>query len=178
MMAPCSSPEVGAPRIYALLVVGAIVAILAIFAVWTARQLLQKDNWDQTTQAMIADDGDPHARSPRTSSTRSTTTRTRREAAGRAAPRLQALAAPAAGALREPAVRAVDKLLDSPRLQALWTKAATLTHDQFIASSRTRAGRSRENGERGRARRAADPRAGGHQLGLPINGSRLPEGAA
>src|SRR3954468_21238776 len=42
--------------IYALLVSGAIVAILAIFAVWTARQLLEKDNWDQTTQALIADE--------------------------------------------------------------------------------------------------------------------------
>jgi hypothetical protein len=162
--------------VYALLASGAIVAILAIFAVWTARQLLEKDNWDQTTQALIADDAvhsalavylvdqvydnaDPAAKL--------------REALP---PRLQGLAAPAAGALREPAVRAVEKLLDAPRLQAHWAKAAELTHDQFIALVNNESRAIRENGDAV----VLDVRPliaqVGTQLGLPIDGSRLPEG--
>ena len=45
---------------------------------------------------------------------------------------LQQLAAPAAGALREPATKAVEYLLAQPRFQALFVQASTLAHQQLV----------------------------------------------
>lgn len=162
--------------IYALLASATIVAVLAIFAVWTARQLLQERNWNQTTQALIADEAvhaalatylvdqvyenaDPAARL-------------------RAAlpPRLAPLAGPAVGALREPAVRAVERLLDSPRLQALWNKAASLTHAQFIALVNDESRFVTQSGDAVVLDLRPLVAAVGDRLGLPIDGSRLPQG--
>ncbi|UGS36875.1 hypothetical protein DSM104329_03286 [Capillimicrobium parvum] len=163
--------------IYGLLVAGAIVAILAIFAVWTARQLLEKDNWDQTTQALIADDSIHTALATYLVDQVYTNADPAAKLRDALPPRLQPLAAPAAGALREPAVRAVEKLLDAPRLQVLWAKAASITHDQFIALVNNESRAIRENGDAV----VLDVRPlialVGDQLGLPIDGSRLPESA-
>ena len=45
---------------------------------------------------------------------------------------LQQLAAPAAGALREPATKAVEYLLAQPRFQQLFVQASTLAHQQLV----------------------------------------------
>jgi hypothetical protein len=94
-------------------------------------------------------------------------------------PRLDRLAAPAVGALREPLTQSVERLLASPPVQKAWNRAASLTHQQFINLVE----------ERGKALRT--PNGGGvvldlkvvlveigQKLGLPITGERLPENAA
>lgn len=118
--------------IWTAVIAGAIVAVLAIFAIWTARQLLNDANWTKTNSALIAD---PHVQTVLAdylvdqlyANTDLTAT-----VSSVLPPRLQALAKPAAGALREPLTRAVKRLLSGPRFQALWAKAAELTHQQFI----------------------------------------------
>jgi len=162
--------------IYALLVSGAIVAVLAVFAVWTARQLLQEENWDQTTQALIADDAINTALATYLVDQVYENADPAAQLRSALPPRLQALAAPAVGALREPAVRAVERLLESPRLQELWTKAASVTHDQFIALVDDKSKAITRNGDAV----VLDVRpliaAVGDRLGVPVDGSRLPEG--
>ena len=164
--------------IWALLVTGAVAAVLTIFAVWAARQLLDEGRWHDTTTALVAD--------PAVQSALATylvdqlyenadPTATLQDALP---PGLQGLAAPAAGALREPLVRAVERMLASPAFQGLWDKAATLTHQQFINLVE----------ERGTALRT--PQGGGvvldlkallvqvgQRLGLPLTGDRLPADA-
>jgi hypothetical protein len=163
--------------IYALLVAGAIVAVLAIFSVWTARQLLQKDNWDQTTQAFIADEAIHTALATYLVDQVYEHADPAAKLQSALPPRLQALAAPAAGALREPAVRAVEKLLDAPRFQALWNTAASVTHDQFIALVNDESRFVTRNGNALVLDLRPIISQAGDRLGLPIDGSRLPEGA-
>lgn len=165
--------------IWSLLIAGGVAAVLTIFAVWAARQLLDEDRWHDTTTALVADpavqtalatylvdqiyeNADPAA--------------TLQDALP---PALQGLAAPAAGALRDPLVRAVQRILASAAIQGLWDTAATLTHQQFVNLVE----------ERGTALRT--PQGGGvvldlkallvqvaQRLGLPLTGDRLPEDAA
>jgi hypothetical protein len=132
MMAPVTLSRRRRIGIWSAVVAGAIVAVLAIFAIWTARQLLNESNWTKTNSALI---GDPavqdvladylvdqlYANADLTATVQSVLP-----------PRLDALAAPAAGALREPLTRAVKRLLAGPRFQALWGTAAELTHRQFM----------------------------------------------
>jgi hypothetical protein len=94
-------------------------------------------------------------------------------------PRLDKLAKPAVGALREPLTEAVQRLLASPPVQEAWNRAAALTHQQFINLVE----------ERGKALRTPDGGGVvldlkvvlvqiGQKLGLPITGDRLPADAA
>jgi hypothetical protein len=46
---------------------------------------------------------------------------------------LQGLAGPIAGALRQPAVEAVDRFLQRPRVQAAWEQINRITHEELIA---------------------------------------------
>jgi hypothetical protein len=115
MMAPMQLPRGRRVAIYALLVAGAIVAVLAIFSVWTARQLLQEESWDETTQAFIADEAIHTALATYLVDQVYENADPAAKLQAALPPRLQPLAAPAAGALREPAVRAVQRLLDAPR---------------------------------------------------------------
>ena len=47
-------------------------------------------------------------------------------------PNLKGLAAPLAGALRAPTTRAVDRLLQSPRVQQAWVNANAIAHQKLI----------------------------------------------
>jgi len=165
--------------IWSLLVAGGIAAILTIFSVWAARQLLDEDRWHDTTTALVAD--------PAVQTALATflvdqlyenvdLTATLQEALP---PRLDRIAGPAVGALRQPLTEGVQRLLASAPVQELWDKAAALTHQQFINLVE----------ERGKALRT--PNGGGvvldlkvllvaigQRLGLPITGERLPENAA
>jgi hypothetical protein len=162
--------------IYSLLVSGAIVAVLAIFSVWTARQLLQEESWDETTQAFIADEAIHTALATYLVDQVYENADPAAKLQAALPPRLQPLAAPAAGALREPAVRAVQRLLDAPRLQALWNQAASVTHDQFIALVNNESRFVTRSGNAVVLDLRPLLSAVGDRLGLPIDGSRLPQG--
>jgi hypothetical protein len=165
--------------IWSLLIAGGITAVLTIFAVWAARQLLDEDRWTDTTTALVA--------SPAVQSALSTflvdqlyeNIDLSGELEAVLPPRLDALAKPAVGALREPLTEAVQRLLASPPVQEAWNRAAALTHQQFINLVE----------ERGKALRTPDGGGVvldlkvvlvqiGQRLGLPITGDRLPADAA
>jgi hypothetical protein len=164
--------------IWALLVAGGIAAVLTIFSVWAARQLLDEDRWDDTTTALVADPAVQTALANYLVDQLYDNV----DLSGRLQqvlpPRLDPLAGPATGALRDPLTNAVQRLLASPPVQNAWNKAASLTHQQFINLVE----------ERGKALRT--PNGGGvvldlkvllveigQKLGLPITGERLPAGA-
>lgn len=164
--------------IWSFVVAGAIFAVLAIFAVWTARQLLDESNWTKTSSALIADPAVQTAVAGYLVDELYANADLKGTVASVLPSRLGALAAPAVGALREPLTHAIERLLRGPRFQALWNTAVTLTHRQFINLI----------DERGKVLRT--PGGGGvvldlrpiltqlsAQLGLPLSGSRL-EGTA
>ncbi len=164
--------------IWSLLVAGTIAAVLAIFAVWTARQLLDEDNFEQTTTELIADPAIQTAIATFVVDQLYENVDLPAELQRVLPPRLDALAAPAAGALHDPLTRAVERLLRGPRVQALWADAVRITHQQFVNLVEER-GKALRTPEGGGVVLDLRPLVGaiGQRLGLPITGERLPESA-
>jgi hypothetical protein len=165
--------------IWSLLIAGGITAVLTIFAVWAARQLLDEDRWTDTTTALVASPAVQSALSNYLVDQLYENVDLSGELAAVLPPRLDALAKPAVGALREPLTEAVQRLLASAPVQEAWDRAAALTHQQFINLVE----------ERGKALRTPDGGGVvldlkvvlvqiGQRLGLPITGDRLPADAA
>ena len=113
--------------------VASVLAIVAIFALWANRQLLDTDNWTETSSELLENDDirgqvavflvdqlyanvDVQARL--------------REALP---PRADALAGPAASGLQDLAQQGIDGLLQRPRAQALWEQANRRAHQRLLA---------------------------------------------
>jgi hypothetical protein len=119
--------------VLALVVVASLTGVLAIFALWANRQLLNTDNWATTSSELLEND------------------EIRGQVAGFLADELYAnvnveaqlrqvlpppaagLAGPAAGGLKQLAERGVDGLLTRPLPQELWEQANRRTHQQVLA---------------------------------------------
>jgi hypothetical protein len=165
--------------IWSLLIAGGITAVLTIFAVWAARQLLDEERWNDTTTALVASPAVQSALATYLVDQLYENVDLSAELQEVLPPRLDALAKPAVGALREPLTESVQRLLASAPVQEAWDKAASLTHQQFINLVE----------ERGTALRTPDGGGVvldlkavlveiGQKLGLPVTGERLPADAA
>jgi hypothetical protein len=115
-----------------LLAVSAVLAALSIFAVWANRQVLDADNWADTSSAML----DNSAIRTQLSGYLVDEVYANVDVAGQLGaalpPRLKPLAGPATGALRDFAQRTTDRALGRPRIQTAWEEANRLTAQQFI----------------------------------------------
>ena len=115
-----------------LIVVGSLLAFLAIFAVWANRQLLDTDNWTDTSSQLLEDDavkeqlsiflvGQLYANV---------------DVAGRIEavlpPRAAPLAGTVAGGLKGALEEGVERLLARPRAQQLWEDANRAAHTRFL----------------------------------------------
>ena len=109
-----------------------VLLVVGIFAIWANRLLFSPDNWSNTSTQLLQD-----------SNVRSTTANylvdqlyANVDVAGlikQGLPtQLQALAAPAAGALRNAAVQGAELALSRPRVQALWAQANRAADQTFI----------------------------------------------
>jgi hypothetical protein len=144
---PASGPAAEAPtdagdrvvlprgRRYAVrgLLVGAtVLAVVAIFAVWADRQVLDADNWADTSSQML----DNSAIRTQVSGYLVDEVYANVDVAGevsRALPRrLKPLAGPATSGLRDLAQRTTSRALGRPRIQEAWKEANRLTAQQFI----------------------------------------------
>jgi hypothetical protein len=115
-----------------LITIGSVLALLAIFAVWANRQLLDTDNWTETSSELLENDeirgqlaiflvGELYANVD-----------VQAELEQGFPPQLQALAGPAAGTLQDLGVRGVDALLARPRAQAAWEEANRRAHRRLL----------------------------------------------
>src|SRR4051812_17969204 len=111
-----------------LVVLASLVAFLAIFAIWANRQLLNTDNWTAASSKLLAN---PVIRN-QVGDYLVDQVYANVDVAGelRAAlpPRLQPLAAPAAGGLRNLAETQVKKMLARPRAQLAWENSNRQAH--------------------------------------------------
>jgi Short C-terminal domain len=125
-------PRVSRTVALVLIVVASLLGLLAIFAVWANRQLLNTENWTETSSELIENRairnqvggflvdelyGNVDVQG------------TLQEALP---PRLDPLAGPAAGGLKELAERGAKELLSRPRPQALWVEANRRAHTRFL----------------------------------------------
>jgi hypothetical protein len=118
--------------IRALLCGATVLAVLAIFAVWANRQVLNADNWANTSAAMLDNSeirtqvsgylvDEVYANADVTT-----------QIAAALPPRLKPLAGPATSGLRDLAQKTTNRALGRPRLQEVWKQANRVTAQQFI----------------------------------------------
>jgi Short C-terminal domain len=115
-----------------LISVGSVLAFLAIFAIWANRQLLDTDNWTETSTQLLEDDEIRSQLSIYLVDQLYANVDVPAELAQAFPPRLQPLAGPAAGALQDLGVRGVNTLLERPRAQALWEQANRRSHTRLL----------------------------------------------
>jgi hypothetical protein len=115
-----------------LLVLATLLWTVGIVAVWAQRQLLDTQNWVQTSDRLLANEEIRDALSTailqRVYASAPVETRLRETLP----PNLQPLAGPLAAALREVANRSAPKVLGSAAAQTAWEKANRTAHRQLL----------------------------------------------
>ena len=117
----------------ALLAVATLLAVLAIVSVWADRQLLNADDWADTSTALLEDPAVQTAVAGYLVDQVYANVDVSGELASALPPRLKPLAGPAAGGLRNVAQDVTEKALGRPRVQQAWRTANQLAAERFIA---------------------------------------------
>lgn len=115
-----------------LIGLAALLTVVALLGAWVDRQLLNTDDWVDTSTALLRDETirDPLADAIAAQvADGSRATALLEEVLP---PRLQPLAPQAGALVREAAQRATERLLDAPKVQALWVDANRVTHEQLV----------------------------------------------
>lgn len=115
-----------------LVVIASVLAILSIFALWANRQLLNTDNWVESSSEILEDDAVQEQLSIFLVDQLYANVNVQARLEEALPPRADALAAPAAGGLRGVLENAVDELLDRPRAQEAWESINRATHETFL----------------------------------------------
>jgi putative oligomerization/nucleic acid binding protein len=115
-----------------LLVVATILTILAVFAIWANRQILNANNWGNTSTALLASAEIRTQLSTFIVDQVYANVNVTGEVQSALPPRLKPLAGPAANGLRELAENRMNRLLQRPRIQEAWRAANEVTAQQFI----------------------------------------------
>jgi hypothetical protein len=133
-----STPEAGSPdrqhrgTVYALLAVASLLAFLAVFAIWANRQALESDTWTETSTELLEDPEIRQAVAGFMVDELFATVDVEAELAQALPPRLQPLAGPAAGGIRQLADDLANEALQRPRVQKLWEEANRNAHETFV----------------------------------------------
>jgi len=129
---PARLPRGRRYAIRALLILATILTILAIFAIWANRQVLDSNNWADTSTSLLQN----HEIRAQLSTFLVDQVYSNVDVTGEvqsALPtRLKPLAGPAANGLRELAETRMNRLLQRPRIQEAWRTANQVTAQQFI----------------------------------------------
>jgi hypothetical protein len=115
-----------------LVVVATVLAVVAIFAVWANRQLLNTDNWTETSSALLENEDIREQISIFLVDELYANTDVEARLREALPPRADALAGPAASGLRDLAQQGVDGLLERPRPQEFWEQANRRAHERFL----------------------------------------------
>jgi uncharacterized membrane protein len=115
-----------------LLIVGTLIALLAIFSVWINRQALNTDNWVNTSTKLLEDKEIQSQMSTFLVNQLYTNVDVEAELEKRLPPQAKALAGPAAGGLRQLAQKASERALASPPFQAIWAEANRAAHEALL----------------------------------------------
>jgi len=109
-----------------------LLGIVAIFAVWANRQLLDTGYWTSTSTKLIESPPIREEVAVYLTDQLYTNVNVTKELRSRLPSQVKPLAAPAAGALRDLIEKAIVLLLERPRVQELWIKANKITHAAFV----------------------------------------------
>lgn len=115
-----------------LIGVATVLGIVAIFAVWANRQLLDTGYWTRTNAKLIESPPIREAVSGYLTEQLYANVDVAGELKKGLPSELQPLAAPAAGALKDVVQKGINLLLERPQVQELWRKANQVTHAEFV----------------------------------------------
>jgi hypothetical protein len=119
--------------VLALIVVGSLIAFLAVFALWAKRQLLETDTWTNTSTELLEDPEIRTTVADYAVDTLFTNVPVEAELQQALPPRAAPAAGPIAGALRQLANNLANRALESPRVQQLWEEANREAQQTLVA---------------------------------------------
>jgi hypothetical protein len=155
-----------------------LLAVLAIFAVWANRQLLNPDNWANTSTKLLQDPGIRTATSNYLVGQLFAGNDVSATLKARLPAQLQPLAEPLSGALQSGAVAGAERALASPRVQALWKQANRAADQSLVAIVNGGKGALHVAGGEVTLDLASIVRDLTNRLGLPDLASKLPPSVA
>jgi hypothetical protein len=118
--------------IWALIVVASLIGFGSVLTTWVDRQMFDTQSWEEASADLIED---PQVRTAVSTYLVDQLYANVDVASGleeRLPPDLKPLAGTLAGALRQPATDAVDRLLDAPRVQQLWITASATAQEKLV----------------------------------------------
>src|SRR3954462_525412 len=130
-----STPEIRHAHrggVYALVVAATVTAFLAVLAIWVQRQVLDGDNWTNSSSRLLEDPTIRTAVAGYLVDQLYANVDVAGELRSRLTPQTKGLAGPAAGGLRSVAGNLADQALQRPRVQAAWELANKRAHARLL----------------------------------------------
>ena len=155
-----------------------ILAVVAIFSVWANRQLLNPNNWANTSTSLLQRADIRTATSNYLVNQLYQNVNVAGELRSRLPPTLQPIAGPVAGALRNVAVSAGERLLANPHVQDVWRLANKAAAQTLVKIVNGGSGAVHVNGGVVTLDLKALVADMASQLGLPDVSSKLPASVA
>ena len=116
----------------ALVVVASLIGILAVFAVWAQRQLLETDSWVDTSTELLENEDIRDAVALYLVDELYANVDVEAEIRQQLPAQFKVLANPAAGALRQVADQIAQRALETPPVQTAWEEANRTAHELLI----------------------------------------------
>ncbi|HEY8082144.1 MAG TPA: SHOCT domain-containing protein [Solirubrobacterales bacterium] len=117
----------------ALVVLGSVLAFLSIFAIWVERQVLNTDDWVQTSDKLIQNPEIRSALSDYLVDQVYANVDLEKAVENKLPGETKQLAGPLSGVVRSVAPSAVERVLETSTAQALWGDANRTAHEQLVA---------------------------------------------
>jgi hypothetical protein len=115
-----------------LSVVGTILALISVLAIWVNRLVLDTNQWTSTSEQLLQDDTVREALAARLTDALYSNIDVAGELQTVLPPAVQPLAGPAAAGLREFTERRANIFLQRPFVVSAWTAANRIAHEQFV----------------------------------------------
>ena len=115
-----------------LIIVASVLLLLAAFAVWANRQLLETDTWVETSTDLLADEEVQSALAVVLVDALYENVDVEAQVREALPPEIQGLAGPVSGGIRELATQAAREVLASAPVQTLWEEANRTAHEAFV----------------------------------------------
>ena len=116
----------------ALVILGTILAIVAVFSIWANRQALNTDNWVHTSDRILENKDVESRLSAFIAAQLFAHVDVKAELEKELPPKLAPLAGPTAAGLTQLAPEIAERALGSPRVQALWSTANRVAHESLL----------------------------------------------
>jgi hypothetical protein len=133
--------------VWTLIVTASVIAVASVLTLWVHRQMLDEDAWKEASTELIEDPAVRSALSVYLVDELYGNIDVAGDLEQRLPEALRPLAGPVAGALRQPATDAVNRLLDTAAVQQLWVEASSLAQQKLVNVLEDKTGHGISTGE-------------------------------